>query len=151
MEYRIWLFVAALAGLTAVLIGAITLHGLEPKNPAIGAVTPIFNAGQLYHALHALALLGVAVLFRLSHDQRRPFGTAMLYLAAIGFAGGILLYSGGIYVGTHIQSVGSNIQGYLAANVRGVVVAGMLLFLAGWAALALSAFGLRGVTERSGG
>jgi uncharacterized membrane protein YgdD (TMEM256/DUF423 family) len=135
MEYRIWLFVAALAGLTAVLVGAISLHGLEPKNPAIGAVTPIFNAGQLYHALHVLALLGVALLFRLSHEQRAPFGTAMLYLAAIGFAGGILLYSGGIYVGT-------NIQGYLATNLRGVVVAGMLLFLTGWVALALSAFGL---------
>ena len=140
MEYRSWLFVAALAGLTAVLAGALGAHGLVAKNPLMSAVMPIYNAGQLYHALHALALLGVALLFGLSQDRRSRFGTVMLRLAAIAFTGGILLFSGGIYVQT-IERI----------NVGGVVPAGGLLFLAGWAALALSAFGLRGARERSGG
>jgi uncharacterized membrane protein YgdD (TMEM256/DUF423 family) len=104
-----------------VLVGAISLHGLDPKSSATGAVTPIFNAGQLYHALHALALLGVALLLGFSQDRRSPF--VMLRLAAIGFTGGILLYSGCIYVDHYARVFGgqcarSGDRGYPAVPGR---------------------------------
>lgn len=131
MAYRIWLFLAGLSGASAVLMGAAIRHRTPPFDPR---VLESLSAGQLYHILHSLALLGVAVLL-LASDGRRGFIVSLLMnLAGVAFAGGIVLFSFGIY--------GAFNEGAIV-HAKTIPVGGML-FIAGWVFLALSAFGVEG-------
>lgn len=130
--YRFWLFIAGVAGGLAVVAGAYGAHALRDAGAAPVAVK-IYETGQLYHALHALALFGVAVLIAATEGRRNGWSAWMLNIAALAFLGGIVCFSGGVYV-----QVMQGFQG----NAK-IVPLGGLLFIAGWAALAFSAFGFR--------
>lgn len=114
------LILAGLAGFTAVAMGAFGAHALR------GALTPeglaVYQTGALYHLLHAAALFGTALLARDEPSAR------LAVWAGYAFAGGIVLFSGSLYV---LAITG---QKWLGA----VTPLGGTLFLAGWALIAIA-------------
>ena len=72
MGARFWIFIAAVLGGLAVVAGAIGAHAL-PDGAGLAAPLRIYNTGQLYHALHSLALLAVALVMVQSKDRRAYF------------------------------------------------------------------------------
>src|SRR5579871_2142201 len=86
---RIWLFIAALAGAAAVVLGAFAAHGLRGRLDA--APLEIFDTGARYHLAHAIAM-GLAALTMRGAARRRA------RLAALFFLTGILLFSGSLYL-----------------------------------------------------
>lgn len=121
---RLWLALAGLNGFIVVALGAIGSHAL--RNALSAERLGWIETGLRYHMFHALALFGVALLFAL--DAGRAGWP--LRIAAWGFLGGIVLFSGGLYLMglAGIRSLGP------------AVPTGGLLFLAGWAALVVYAF-----------
>jgi uncharacterized membrane protein YgdD (TMEM256/DUF423 family) len=133
-----WTVVGAVLGGLAVAAGAFAAHGLDKQFPAwygqqtrtvAGVAMPLaqkyladFKTGAEYQMYHALALLAVGLL-----AQYRP--SAALSVAGWCFVGGIVLFSGCLYLLTLTN------QRWLGA----VVPIGGVLFLVGWAALAWGA------------
>ncbi|WP_343578254.1 DUF423 domain-containing protein [Pseudomonas sp.] len=116
---RIFLMLAAFFGFTGVALGAFAAHGLKSR------LTPeylaVFQTGVHYQMLHALALLGVALL-------SVQVGGALVKWAGWAFVAGILLFSGSLYLLT------------LAGLSVGIVTPiGGLFFLIGWALLLAAA------------
>jgi|AGTN01.1.fsa_nt_gi Uncharacterized small membrane protein len=117
---RVWILLAGLNGMVAVGMGAYAAHGFT-ADPYAQALAE--RASQ-YQLLHALALLAAD---RLAADGRRvAHGAALLFLA------GLVLFCGSLYLKALTG-------GPLAVPL--VTPAGGIAFMAGWLALALSAFG----------
>ena len=113
---RAWLGIAAINGGLAVLLGAFAAHGLKARlTPDMLAV---FETGARYHMYHALAM-GLAAL---APDTR------FTRLAGILFLAGIVLFCGSLYLLAFGFPLGI------------VTPFGGLAFMAGWVALAVSAF-----------
>jgi uncharacterized membrane protein YgdD (TMEM256/DUF423 family) len=88
---KIFLALAALAGGTAVALGAFAAHGLKSR---LGdALLNAFRTGVDYQFYHALALLAVALLLRQAPAAAGPW----LPVAGWLFAAGILLFCGSLY------------------------------------------------------
>jgi uncharacterized membrane protein YgdD (TMEM256/DUF423 family) len=130
MSFRIWLCVAALSGLASVIAAAYGAHGLTGITTSATALA-IYQTGQQFHALHSVVLLGIAILIAATEGWRGALADWALQISAGAFALGIVLFSGGIYFGV-VNGVQTGAP---------VVPAGGGLFLLGWAALAMSAFG----------
>jgi uncharacterized membrane protein YgdD (TMEM256/DUF423 family) len=116
---RTFLLIGALAGFTAVALGAFGAHGLRARlSPDMLAV---FETGVRYHMYHALAIIATALIMDRASGR---------LTAAAGwlFTAGIVLFSGSLY----------------ALAVTGVTVLGAITpiggvaFLAGWACLAFA-------------
>ncbi len=117
---RTFLLAGAVAGLIAVAFGAFGAHGLRGRlSPEMLAV---FETGVRYHMYHALALLLTAALV-----ARAP-GKAILAAGWL-FVTGIVLFSGSLYL---LAVTGVTVLG-------AITPIGGVAFLAGWAALAISA------------
>ncbi len=128
---RLWICAAAVNGLLAVGLGALAAHGLrgrvEPERIAW------IETGSDYGMVHALALLGVALLV-----GRAPAPLRALNLAGWGFLAGTVLFSGALYV-----------MGLTGMRVLGAVVpVGGIFLLGGWAALLVYGWGLRRESRR---
>ncbi|MEE9383898.1 MAG: DUF423 domain-containing protein [Nannocystaceae bacterium] len=109
--------VAAIAGATAVGCGAFGAHGLRGRISE--EMLGVYQTGALYHLVHAVALLALALYGRATgQDVRLP---AALWWVGIG------LFSGSLYIMavTGLRAVGM------------VTPIGGLCMLAGWATLAL--------------
>jgi uncharacterized membrane protein YgdD (TMEM256/DUF423 family) len=132
MSPRFWIFAAALLGGLAVAAGAVGAHAL-PDTPVLAVARRIYDTGQQYHALHALALLAVAIVLMMTEGKRAAWAGWLLQAAAFAFAIGIVCFSGGIYVQV-IEGVTSG---------RGIVPLGGSLLIAGWAAFAIGALGIK--------
>jgi len=132
MGGRFWIFIAALLGGLSVIAGAIGAHKL-PSSASLAVPIQIFNTGQFYHALHALALFGTGMLLYVTEGRRTSWAGWAIEGAAAAFALGILCFSGAIYVQV--------IEGFTSSG--GIVPIGGVLLIAGWAALAIGACGLR--------
>jgi len=131
MSGRFWVFIAAILGGLAVAAGALGTHAL---GDAVSAdAKRIFSTGQHYHALHALALLGVGIVLLQSEGRRARFSTWFLQVAALAFVIGVACFSGGIYVQV-AQALSSS---------AGIVPLGGISLMIGWAAFAIGALGLR--------
>jgi uncharacterized membrane protein YgdD (TMEM256/DUF423 family) len=131
MSGRFWISIGALLGGLAVAAGAIGAHALPE---AAANARRIFQTGQLYHALHALALIAVGALLMQSEGWRARFSAGLMHFAGAAFLTGIACFSGGIYVQV---ALGLSSSG-------GIVPLGGIAFMIGWAALAIGALGLRG-------
>jgi uncharacterized membrane protein YgdD (TMEM256/DUF423 family) len=84
----VWLRIAAINGILAVVGGAFAAHFLRDQlNPQALAT---FETGVRYHMYHALALLPVALTRRHSHARAIP-------VAGGCFTIGIVLFSGSLY------------------------------------------------------
>src|SRR5579862_3692352 len=118
---QLWVGIGALSGFLAVALGAFAAHGLSEKLEP--RMLEVFRTGAQYEMYHALALVGVG-LWMANHAGRAA--TA----AAVCFAAGTVLFSGSLYA-------------LAVSGVRwigAITPLGGLLFLAGWACLAVSAF-----------
>jgi uncharacterized membrane protein YgdD (TMEM256/DUF423 family) len=104
----------------SVALGAFAAHGLKERLDA--GMLAAFETGVRYQTYHALSLFIIAWL-----ASRNP--TRMIDAAGFCFLGGIVLFSGSLY----------------ALSLSGIRKLGMvtpiggLLFLAGWALLAMAA------------
>jgi uncharacterized membrane protein YgdD (TMEM256/DUF423 family) len=128
---RLWLFIAGVLGVAAIAAGLFGAHVLRTDGFSIGVKN--FETGVMYHGFHVLAILGVAAMLGISEGRRRAFAAWTLHAAGVAFAIGVVLFSGGLYAQT---------TGAIEANPR-IVPYGGLMFVIGWAALAISAFGVR--------
>jgi uncharacterized membrane protein YgdD (TMEM256/DUF423 family) len=112
----IWIAAAALNGLIAVAMGAFAAHGLKA---ALGPATLGWvKTGADYQLWHALALLGIGILY-----ERQP--ERLLELAGWLMLVGVVLFSGSLYL---LAIVGW--LGFASATPFGGVA-----LLLGWAAL----------------
>ena len=116
---RTFLLIGALAGFTAVALGAFGAHGLRARlGPDMLAV---FETGVRYHMYHALALMLTAQMMGRTSGR-------LIVAAGWLFAAGIVLFSGSLYL---LALTGITILG-------AVTPIGGLAFLAGWACLAFA-------------
>jgi uncharacterized membrane protein YgdD (TMEM256/DUF423 family) len=117
---KLFLAIGAIAGGVSVALGAFAAHGLQSR------VTPerlaTFQTGARYQMYHALALLVVGWLYSV-----KPCWQASL--AGWLFCGGILVFSGSLYllVLTDTRVLGA------------ITPLGGLCFIAGWGMLAWAA------------
>ena len=102
--------IAAALCFLAVALGAFGAHALKPTLESHG-MTDVWNKAVLYHFLHAIALFALGLFGATSR------GTAWLFI------GGILLFSGSLYLMalTNVRWLGA------------ITPLGGLCFLAGWA------------------
>ena len=115
---RAFALAGALSAFIAVAAGAFGAHALRARlTPDLLAV---FETGARYQMYHALALLAVA--WASNHWPGTPFRASGFL-----FIGGTLLFSGSLYL---LALTGAR---WLGA----ITPLGGLLFLAGWAALAI--------------
>lgn len=118
---RLWLLLSAFAGFSGVAMGAFAAHGLKSRLSA--EYLAVFQTGTHYQLIHALALLGVAILALVVPGR-------LVNLAGACFAVGILLFSGSLYALT--------LSGIAKLGI--ITPFGGLAFLAGWACLGLLAW-----------
>ncbi len=128
---RLWICAAAVNGLLAVALGALAAHGMRGRVEAEQIAW--IETGSDYGMVHALALLGVALLV-----GRAPAPSRALTLAGWGFLAGSVLFSGALYV-----------MGMTGLRALGAIVpVGGILLLGGWAALLVYGWGLRRESRR---
>ena len=117
---RVPLLLAAVAGLTAVAVGAFGAHGLR------GRVEPelliVFETGARYHMYHALALLGCAAV----GPRLGQAGAVAVWCFALG----IVVFSGSLYALTLTG------ERWLGA----VTPVGGVVWMVGWGALGVGAW-----------
>ncbi len=121
---NIWFVIAALNGALAVIAGAFAAHGLQGHLDA--NMLEVFQTGARYHLMHALPM-GLAAM------AMRGEATGRARLAAALFLGGIVLFSGSLYL---LALTGLRSFGY-------VTPFGGLAFIAGWIALAFAGLKLK--------
>lgn len=127
---RLFLILAGIYGFLGVALGAFGAHGLKARLESLpdGAQRMAWwQTGAQYHLIHALALALAAYVAARS-------GSGAATAAGFCFAGGVLLFSGSLYVMT--------LTGVRALGA--VTPFGGLLMLAGWAAVVAAAFRLPG-------
>ena len=121
------LIIAGIAGATAVIIGAFGSHGLAPHLSDSQMNT--FDIASKYHFYHALAILGMAVLY--------PYVTNKHWVnrAGYAFAIGIILFSGSLY----LLACKDILQlGAFTKIIGPITPVGGLAFILGWIILLLS-------------
>ena len=121
---KVFITLASLSGMLAVMLGAFGAHGLKGRldDYALG----VFQTAVQYHFYHSFALLAVGIL-ALSQPQ-----TALLKSSGWLFRLGILVCSGSLYL---LSITGVR---WLGA----VTPLGGLAFMAGWACLAATGWKL---------
>lgn len=90
-SYKLFISLAALFGLTAVIIGALSAHAIE-NGLSVAAVRQL-NTGLKYQFYHVAALLAVGILASLHHNS----DSIRLKISGTAFLLGILLFSGSLY------------------------------------------------------
>jgi uncharacterized membrane protein YgdD (TMEM256/DUF423 family) len=118
---RTFLFIGSILGFLGVTFGAFGAHALKSRlSPEMLAV---FETGVRYQMYHAFAILIVAAAMGRLGDAQ------LLVVAGWVFVAGVLLFSGSLYA---LALTGVGILG-------AVTPIGGLLFLIGWACLAIFA------------
>jgi len=127
---RLFLLLSGVYGFLAVALGAFGAHGLKARLDGLpdGAQRMgWWQTGAQYHLAHALALALAAYLAART-------GSAAATAAGFCFAGGVLLFSGSLYMMT-----------LTGIRVLGAVTPlGGLFMLAGWVSVVVAASGLGG-------
>ena len=117
---RTFFFLGALFGGLGVALGAFAAHALKERLPP--GMLAVFETGVRYQLFHAFALLAAALAWaQWGHPAAKAAGWC--------FAGGIVLFSGSLYV-------------LALSGVRwigAITPVGGVAFLAGWALLAWAA------------
>lgn len=119
---RILVSVASLLGLVGVGLGAFGAHGLSKRLSE--EKLKVFNTGVQYQLIHVLGILLAVAL------AARGLTSHLVMIAAWFFVAGIMVFSGSLYLlamTSHRRRWGM------------ITPLGGLLFLAGWALLAVSA------------
>ena len=121
---KLFLTLASLSGMTAVILGAFGAHALKDRldEYSLG----VFETAVQYHFYHSLALLAVGVI-----ALQLP-STTLLKSSGWLFFIGILVFSGSLYI---LSMTGAK---WLGA----ITPLGGLAFIAGWACLAAASWKL---------
>ncbi|MBL4887052.1 MAG: DUF423 domain-containing protein [Flavobacteriaceae bacterium] len=119
MNKKILITGAIFAGIT-VIMGAFVAHGL--KNVVSEAAIKTFETGVRYQMYHAFALLILGLIKGMPQRAQQ--------LTFIFFTGGIVLFSGSIYL-----LALDEIIPFQTSKIGFVTPIGGLLFIAGWAVL----------------
>lgn len=115
---------AAIFGAVAVALGAFAAHKLKEIFPADALL--VFETAVRYQFYHVFALLAVGLLYK-------DFGGKALQLAGNLFIGGILLFSGSLYVLAYAKYANMGLGAFGAITPLGGV-----LFIAGWLLLLMA-------------
>lgn len=118
---KLFMLISGIFGMLAVALGAFGAHALKDKLLNEGTYDT-YQTAVLYHFIHTLALLGVAL-------AAFKFESVWFTYAGYGMIGGIFLFSGSLYVLCF-----SGLK-WLGA----ITPIGGLLFIAGWASLMFAA------------
>ena len=118
----LWIFLGAVAGGSAVGLGAFGAHALRARLTESALAT--WQTAVTYQFTHALALLAVAILLRLGLGPERS-----LTIAGAAFFIGMVLFSGSLY----LLALGG------PRWLGPVTPLGGLAFIVGWVALAVAA------------
>jgi uncharacterized membrane protein YgdD (TMEM256/DUF423 family) len=121
MDFKTWVIIGALLGLTGVALGAFGAHGLAARLEANGRAGTFQTAVQ-YHQLHAVALVALGALVA-AVSQSHPGGA--FTIAGILMTAGTVIFSGALYI---LAIFDVRIMGAVAPI-------GGTLMVAGWAAL----------------
>jgi len=105
------IFIAALAGLFGVALGAYAAHGAPTE------LRERLSVASFYALIHGVAIIATALIH--DHAVNTPIASWLLRISMMSFAFGIALFSGGIYLAT------------------GTAPLGGILLIAGWLAMAL--------------
>lgn len=109
--------IVAILGALAVGLGAFGAHGLKPfLDPS---QTETFKTATMYHFVHILAMLFLALMHKDSKVTKWSF-----YL----FFAGIICFSGSLYILSTKHLFGGDIWNFLGP----ITPLGGLLFIAGW-------------------
>jgi uncharacterized membrane protein YgdD (TMEM256/DUF423 family) len=108
---------AGALGFLGVALGAFGAHGLRDRLPP--GMLEVYKTGVLYHLMHAVALLGVALG---AERLARPRAVAALWVA------GVVIFSGSLYA-LAVTGVGA---------LGAITPVGGLLLMAGWVTLAIN-------------
>lgn len=117
---NVWLLAGAVNGFLAVAAGAFGAHFLQSHVDAQNL--SIFQTAAHYHLVHAVAIVAAGLAARIGGRRAAGF-------AALLFTAGIVLFSGSLYYLVLARST----------SLVLLTPIGGLLFLAGWAALAVAA------------
>jgi uncharacterized membrane protein YgdD (TMEM256/DUF423 family) len=119
-----YLFLSGLLGLMAVMLGAFGAHALKPLLLERGLLDA-WHTGVLYHLVHAVAMMAVSLKLTADATGAPLPGTGLLRAACGCWLGGIILFSGSLYLmaGLDLKGLG------LVTPLGGVVL------LAGWACI----------------
>jgi len=117
---KLWIVLGTLIMFSGVALGAFGAHSL--KTVLTPETKPIYQTAVLYHLVHGLAILIVALLI---NSMRGPFASMAGWLFLIG----IFLFSGSLYAlsVTGISRLGA------------ITPLGGLAFLVGWLSLFIGA------------
>ena len=121
MQRNPWIMVAAVAGFSAVALGAFGAHAL--KDLLDPQMLTAYRTGSLYHLVHAPVLLVVALWIQQSGSS------AWLRFSAWAFTAGIVLFSGSLYL---MASTGMS-------GLGAITPLGGLAFLTAWTGLFVQA------------
>ncbi|MGF9906346.1 MULTISPECIES: DUF423 domain-containing protein [Brevibacillus] len=119
---KLFLMLGSISGFLSVALGAFGAHALKEKLDAYSL--GIFHTGVTYQTTHALALVLVALLLKWYPDS------SGLVWAGWCFTAGTLIFSGSLYT---LAMTGIKVLG-------AITPIGGVLFLAGWALLAIHAW-----------
>ena len=111
---RYFLSLAAFSGFLAVALGAFGAHALREQLDAYAR--GVYETALLYHFVHTLALLAVALLCRVARPSRSLHG------AGVAFCIGLLVFCGSLYL--------LSISGLKWLGV--ITPVGGVAFLCGW-------------------
>lgn len=114
---------AAMLGASGVALGAFGAHGLQ-KLTTDPTIIHSYQTGVDYQQYHSLALLGIALLFKMADPK-------FLKIAAMLMIAGVICFSGSLYLLTFLKINGS-------ANYKWVgpiTPLGGVLMIAGWLCL----------------
>jgi len=116
---KLFLIVGTLLAGLAVALGAFGAHGLKKLVDA--DTISIYQTGVQYQMYHALALLAVGIL-----AQRME--SSLLYYAGFFFIGGIVCFSGSLYLLSSFRAMNKAVPGF----VYPITPLGGVLFIIGW-------------------
>ncbi len=115
----------SIAGAIAVISGALLAHRLREQMPA--PALEVFETAVRYQFYHVFALLAAGIL-----SER--FSGTWINRAGSCFIGGILLFSGSLYIISSLMAAGTSIPTGLGI----LTPIGGLLFILGWIFLCIS-------------
>ncbi|MFN4234458.1 MAG: DUF423 domain-containing protein [Bacteroidia bacterium] len=118
---------AAIAGFTAVAVGAMGAHALKPF--LSDTQMQSFETGVKYHFYHAIVLLITGILYAQNNDLKLKWAS---YLTIAG----ILCFSGSIYLLNTAHIISKSGMKFLGP----VTPIGGLLLMGAWILIGLSAF-----------
>ena len=122
--HKNYLASGALLGALAVVLGAFGAHGL--KQIVEAETVQVFQTGVQYQVYHALALLGVGIIY----DK---YPNRLVNWAGGFFIAGIILFCGSLYAITAFKATET-----VGINGIGIITPfGGLFFIAGWILLFL--------------